>query len=104
MEKIISFVIINSITSAILGIICIIFLYFVVSNIVKKYYKYDGFWEKFGMFFMFVLFVILTWCGIQMAPVLELSIDGNCIVCILAVIYLLVSCKLTKYDIWDLFD
>lgn len=100
MEKMISFVIMNVATSAILGVFCLIFLYFVISNITNKYYRYD-FWEKFGMLFMFLLFVGSIWYCIQLAPVLNLSIDGACVVFILALVYLLISCKVTDNEFWD---
>ena len=102
MENVITFVVINIATSAIIGIICLVFLFFVISNITQNYYQFDGFWKKFGMLVMFMLFITLIWYGIQIAPVLNLSADGASVVCILAFVYLLISCKVTDNEIVDI--
>lgn len=102
MEKVISFVIMNVATSAVLGIFCLIFLYFVISNITDYYYAYNGFWRKYGMLVMWLLFVSSVLFGIQITPMLSLSIEGSIVVCILSFVYLLISCKATDNEIWEL--
>lgn len=111
MEKFIAFAIMNAATSAILCIICFIFLFFVIHNLrgqnyslyYSPYYSGGGsFWRRFGMTIMFIPFVAAIWYGIQVAPDLNLTNDGASIICTLAVAYFLTSCKVTNNEIWDL--
>lgn len=106
MEKIVYFVIMNPATSAVLGIIGLIFLFFVINNLRgQNYSPYSSsvsFWRRFGMLVLFIPFVLAIGYGIQLAPALNLSTDGASIICTLAFLYFLISCRSTDNDISDI--